>query len=1036
MGTLVFARSLVGCTSLLVTFLVTLSGALVAPSLVRASMLDSELPLRRQGHAALVGIGEQLGLSPFLEWKTLETEHFRITHPQELGPLARLAGEHLEEAHRLLTPVLKWTPRFRTQVLVIDNSDFANGLAAATGRFGMVLWATPPDNWMSIAHYDDWFRMLCFHEYAHILNLDATEQFWSALRVLGGDGVLPNAFWPRWMLEGLAVTVETAFTRSGRGRSSYYSMILRALEEGGALSDPRGLARIGGPRTEVPAGEVPYFFGNFLMSEIAASDLGKLGELSRASARDFPWQLNAYVQEVTGKNWEQIWREWASKARGRTQSELAKIRAAGETKLEPITSGNFSTLGVAFSPDGKWMAYSREAMDRRQGVYLKDRKTGKERRISDQLGGSSLGFTFDSKGLLYSRVDRNGLFDFFSDLWAYDIETDRTSRLSKGARYRDPSLSPQGSWVVYTVNEGGRTSLARSLVTRDSAGRYRLSEKEVLYRPRLLGRVATPRYSPNGRRIVFSVHENGKSGESLWEMVLDTVGTVSSGGDVGFWRERRVTEDKPWFDRFPFFSPSGELHFVSNRTGVDNIYRVSSVDGKLRPLSNVTTGLWLPAFAPEGRLAASHFSLTGWDVVWVGLEPRWPAAPPALMAPAVPMPDTVVEASRVTPTAEPILDPEGPLSADAASDPVLRTRKWEVSDYSILPSIWPRSWSPYFSYSNLAGAELGALLVGFDALDLHRYLAQLSRNFTLGEWGADVSYSNRLLGVVGTVRAVDRIEALFETSYSKRRALSLEASLFYPRTFSSWNPLVRFSWESEKLYAYPDSRAERGEGELATVISSPTLVAEVNYSGTPSSRQAFFPEEGFTFRLGNRWTLNGWMGSVGRATGSQVLWTQSHYWHLGRHFVLSPRWQISGSNRQGVRVLGRSGGLVNVFDSVDYDQLIMRGYPLRGVIAQQAGVGALDLLIPIRRVERGWSTYPIFLNTLEGVAFVEKTFHRGDLESSWSGLPSWGLGLKADLTLFYGVPVSASVQFHQGLATASGGRGEVFVDLRLAQLFF
>lgn len=182
--------------------------------------------------SALLGLGEQLGVSPFLNWKTLTTENFRITYPETLDDLAWRAGKNLEESHRLLSPLLKWSPHQRTQVVILDNSDFANGLAAATARFGIVLWATPPDNWMSIAHYDDWFRMVCLHEYAHILNLDATSDFWSALRWIAGDGTLPNALWPSWMLEGLAVTIETAFTRSGRGRSSYFSMVTRALEEG------------------------------------------------------------------------------------------------------------------------------------------------------------------------------------------------------------------------------------------------------------------------------------------------------------------------------------------------------------------------------------------------------------------------------------------------------------------------------------------------------------------------------------------------------------------------------------------------------------------------------------------------------------------------------------------------------------------------------------------------------------------------------------------------------------------------------------
>ncbi|NDD91690.1 hypothetical protein EBZ37_06360, partial [bacterium] len=83
-----------------------------------------------------------------------------------------------------------------------------------------------------------------------------------------------------------------------------------------------------------------------------------------------------------------------------------------------------------------------------------------------------------------------------------------------------------------------------------------------------------------------------------------------------------------------------------------------------------------------------------------------------------------------------------------------------------------------------------------------------------------------------------------------------------------------------------------------------------------------------------------------------------------------------------------------------------------------------------------WHTYPIFLETIQGLGFLETSLRRSDTAASWSGLPSYGLGVLTDITLFYSLPVTASIQFHQGMNKASGGRPEVFVDLRLGQLFF
>ena len=76
-------------------------------------------------------------------------------------------------------------------------------------RIGIVLIATPPDVYFSTSYTEDWIKLLVFHEYTHMLNIDATTEWMEALRVLFGDVVRPNSLWPVWMLEGLAVYYET-----------------------------------------------------------------------------------------------------------------------------------------------------------------------------------------------------------------------------------------------------------------------------------------------------------------------------------------------------------------------------------------------------------------------------------------------------------------------------------------------------------------------------------------------------------------------------------------------------------------------------------------------------------------------------------------------------------------------------------------------------------------------------------------------------------------------------------------------------------
>src|SRR3712207_1369802 len=82
---------------------------------------------------AFAQAGHALGFSPYWDWKTLESERFRVTFPAGLEDTAQKSAAYLEEAHRLLAPFLAWEPAFRTQVVLVDNADAANGLTTPVG---------------------------------------------------------------------------------------------------------------------------------------------------------------------------------------------------------------------------------------------------------------------------------------------------------------------------------------------------------------------------------------------------------------------------------------------------------------------------------------------------------------------------------------------------------------------------------------------------------------------------------------------------------------------------------------------------------------------------------------------------------------------------------------------------------------------------------------------------------------------------------------------------------------------------------------
>ena len=66
---------------------------------------------------------------PDLRWRTIETEHFRISYHEPLGQVAQRLVQVAETSHRVLVPVMGHAPRFRTEVVLTDDTDFSNGSA-------------------------------------------------------------------------------------------------------------------------------------------------------------------------------------------------------------------------------------------------------------------------------------------------------------------------------------------------------------------------------------------------------------------------------------------------------------------------------------------------------------------------------------------------------------------------------------------------------------------------------------------------------------------------------------------------------------------------------------------------------------------------------------------------------------------------------------------------------------------------------------------------------------------------------------------
>ena len=117
-----------------------------------------------------------------------------------------------------------------------------------------------------------------------------------------------------------------------------------------------------------------------------------------------------------------------------------------------LTSGALSSVNPAWSPDGKWVAYSVAHGSSSDIVRKRSDGSGAEEvLLPDQNGASPSDWSHDGKYIFYSYGSRDE-----GGVWVFSVDGDRKPRhvLDRGAY---SVLSPDGRWLAYeSVESGGR----------------------------------------------------------------------------------------------------------------------------------------------------------------------------------------------------------------------------------------------------------------------------------------------------------------------------------------------------------------------------------------------------------------------------------------------------------------------------------------------------------------------------------------------------------------------------------------------------
>ncbi|MFI5302477.1 MAG: TolB family protein, partial [Polyangiales bacterium] len=624
----------------------------------------------------------------------------------------------------------------------------------------------------ALSDYDDWYTELVTHEYTHILHTDHITGLPAIYNAIFGKVYSPNQMQPRWILEGLAVLEESKFTSAGRERSSTFDMFLRAdvLEDNIAPLD-----QVSHNPRRWPQGNLWYLYGShflqWIQDKYGADALKQVAE--DYGQQIIPYGINRAIFRATGKTYIELYEDWKTFLADRYGKQKAAVEALGVREGRRVTTHGVNAYHPRYAP-------KTEAGTTRRIVYARgdghltdglaaldlDAATSTWSRgplLARTAGSASVNF-LSNGDLLYDSIEVSRQVYFLWDLFRLPVASFGTTavqgtRLTTGLRSTEPSVSPDGRQVVFTINGKGTTSLGIADVDVDGAGT--LGPVRELLHSATYAQVYTPRWSPDGKTIVFSAWHKGGYRD------IQTI-------DVATRAVKDITHDRA-LDTGPVYSPDGgTIYFSSDRTGIANLYAYDVATKALKQVTNLVNGAYQPDVSADGKhVAYVGYTHLGYDIFELDVDRgKWVDAPA-------------------------YVDDRPPPSEPPPTLGLI------PRDYDPLPTLRPHTWA-IATQPDAFGQALSITTSSTDLVGHHAISVTGTLSLANGTPGIDASYSYqrlpfdirahgfRYVGMSGGYRFSDKTPTWVE------QTIGGDVGISYPYSTSFWAHSFAASYSFEQ----------------------------------------------------------------------------------------------------------------------------------------------------------------------------------------------------------------------------------------------